>query len=232
MQNPIAWYTPKNALIKPFISIGIWRQKRRLEAITKEEDKQINEINKTLSQELKGSNEKYFDQLKTDAENKKDTLKDRYLWERRTYFPDLDRLLPTGLGNVLRAPEDRMMDRYGLESVVVWTRLFAILPDNFRETLNDARTKLDLSARLCMIFIFSFIISLPLVVKLDIFSAVPAVSLFMAWISYNGSVNAAFRFGQNLQTAFDLYRFDLLTALHLSLPIDYKSEIQSNRKIS
>jgi hypothetical protein len=32
--------------------------------------------------------------------------------------------------------------------------------------------------------------------------------------------------------AFDLYRFDLLNALHLPLPQDQKSEIQANKKLT
>jgi len=42
------------------------------------------------------------------------------------FFPNEERLLPTSLGNVLRAAEDRAGARYGLDAVVVWPRLYSI----------------------------------------------------------------------------------------------------------
>ena len=68
----------------------------------------------------------------------------------RTRFPSEDRLLPTALGNVLRAAEDRHGQRYGLESVVVWPRLFPLLPPEYAQTIEDEVTQLDVSARLVL----------------------------------------------------------------------------------
>ena len=43
-------------------------------------------------------------------------------WQLCTVYPDEKRLLPTRLGNILRAAEDSAGGRYGLDTVAVWPR--------------------------------------------------------------------------------------------------------------
>jgi hypothetical protein len=66
-------------------------------------------------------------------------------WKQRQYYPNKDRLLPTALGNILRAGEDITTDRYGLDAVVVWPRLYPLLPKELKSILNDLRNQLDFS---------------------------------------------------------------------------------------
>ncbi len=66
----------------------------------------------------------------------------------RERFASPERLLPTALGNVLRSAEDRAGVRYGADSVVVWPRLFPLLPEQLARSVEDEVTQLDVSARL------------------------------------------------------------------------------------
>ena len=61
-------------------------------------------------------------------------------------------LLPTRLGNALRAAETRAGEPYGLDAVVAWPRLYPLLPDGVRALVDDQRDGLDLAARFCAVF--------------------------------------------------------------------------------
>ncbi|MGN2638621.1 hypothetical protein ACTD5D_21090 [Nocardia takedensis] len=51
---------------------------------------------------------------------------------------------PTRMGNIVRAAEEHPNTRYGMDGVVLWTRLRQVLPTDFAETLGDARTAVNL----------------------------------------------------------------------------------------
>jgi hypothetical protein len=53
-----------------------------------------------------------------------------------------------------------------------------------------------------------------------------------AVLSYRAALSAATAYGQAMEAAFDLHRFDLLNALHLPLPADLISEVQANQQLS
>ena len=62
---------------------------------------------------------------------------------------------------------------------------------------------------------------------------VPAATLLLAWLSYRGAVvAAAIAYGEAIEAAFDLHRFDLLRALHLPLPSDLAAEVRANQQLT
>jgi hypothetical protein len=54
-------------------------------------------------------------------------------------FPELGRLLPTQLGNILRAAEDHCAAKYGLDAIICWPRLWLLLPEATKTELSQAR---------------------------------------------------------------------------------------------
>jgi hypothetical protein len=65
--------------------------------------------------------------------------------DRMNDYPARDRLLPTRLGNALRAGEDEAGDRYGLATNTMFPRLYPILSDRFGRLMDDARDQLDMT---------------------------------------------------------------------------------------
>ena len=148
-------------------------------------------------------------------------------------FPEDERdLLPTRLGNVLRAAETRAGSPYGLEAIVVWPRLYPLLPDPVRGVVDDQRGQLDASARFCAVFAAAAVTSFALLVWHPLWLWVPLVCVLLAALAYRAAVGAALQYGEGLRAAFDLHRFDLLNALHLPLPRDRTEEQQQNRDLS
>jgi hypothetical protein len=152
-------------------------------------------------------------------------------WRRRMLYAD-GPLLPTLLGNVLRAAERRAGERYGLDTVVVWPRLYPLLSEGLREALADARNQLDMAARFCLTFGLGTIASVAFFAAHGWWLAVAAGMLALAWLSYRGAVGAALSYGNLIEAAFDLQRFDLLEALHQPLPVDLADERRANADLS
>lgn len=117
--------------------------------------------------------------------------------QRFFYLPsEVDDIMPTRLGNVLRAAEVYTRDRYKLSASLVWTWLEAVLPKGASTPLYDAKTSLDL------MITSSFLI---LIVGLPI-SAFSVISVGMSWPWWSLLIPAAF---------FLLLRFSYLLGVGL-----------------
>jgi len=153
--------------------------------------------------------------------------------ERLATYPLDDRdLLPTRLGNVLRAAETRAGQRYGLDTLTVWPRLYPHLSDSVTEALADLRDQLDTAARLCAVLALATIISAALLAVHGWWLLIPATTAMLSWIAYRAAIRAADDYGEQLYVAFDLHRFDMLRGLHLPLPYDPDLELQLNERLS
>ena len=126
-------------------------------------------------------------------------------------------LMPTRLGNLLRARELAPRDKYGLDAVVCWARLWGLLPSDLREDLILARTALNRRVEAFgwgMLFLLWVVIS---------WWAIPVAVVWMM-VAYTQAVLAAAPYGDLIETAFDLYRFRLYDALGWRRPPDSAAE--------
>jgi hypothetical protein len=152
-------------------------------------------------------------------------------WQLQHLYPTRDRVLPTTLGNVLRAAEDRGGRSYGMDAVVLWPRLYPLLPKPVTDLLADQRDQLDIAARFCVVFLVAGVIAGVTLIAQGWWWLVPVACLLLAWLAYRSAVAAAIAYGDGIQIAFDLHRFDLLAALHLELPVDRDMERTANREL-
>jgi hypothetical protein len=126
-------------------------------------------------------------------------------------------VMPTSLGNVLKAAESRPSEFYGLDAVACWPRLWLVLPDGVKAEVGAARADLDAAATwwtwAALTAVWAFLTPWALLL------AVGAVVL-----AYVALLAAATRFGELLGAVFDLHRGLLYGALGWAQPADPEEE--------
>lgn len=135
------------------------------------------------------------------------------------------RRMPTRLGNTLRAAERLPAEKYGLDSVVCWPRLWLLLPDGVKNELSAARAGLDAGARVWfwgMLF---------LVWTVWAWWAAP-VGLVAAFLAYRWMLGAAETYADLLESAFDVHRTALYEALRLPPPAHAGEEVGYGRRLT
>ncbi len=131
-------------------------------------------------------------------------------------------VMPTRLGNVLRAAEAFGTRTFGLDTVTMWDSLAANIPDSLRESLGTRRAHLDL-------FVASGIASaafvgatLHAVVTTDVdatlLAATAAVSCVVWLVSYVGAVEVAASYADGIIAVVLLGRKPLADSLSLTIP--------------
>ena len=125
-------------------------------------------------------------------------------------LPPREHVMPTQLGNALRAAEVRAGEPYGLDAVVAWPRLYPLLSDPVRAVVDGQRDALDVNARFCAVFGAAAAISAALLVTHGWWLLVAAGWLVLSWLAYRATVAAALAYGEAIRTAVDLHRFTLL----------------------
>ena len=133
--------------------------------------------------------------------------------------------MPTKLGNILRAAENRPSERYGLVTTICWPCLWLLLPDDTKKEITEARATLDTAARIIFWSILFLVWT---------FWAwwVPLVTIVVAFWAYRWALSAAEVYGDLLEAAFDLHRFSLYEALRFPSPNDTSEEKKRGEQLT
>ena len=169
-------------------------------------------------------------EIATQRERELTISRERFLF----YPPEQSAVMPTRLGNILRASEMYPFERYGMDSVVLWTRLAPLLPKEFGETVADARTALDLDLNVSTLAILSGVVWGAFFAYRQwwVLVIITVLVLLVGWLAYGNALHAARAYGEIIKSAFDLYRWNLLDALHLAHPASTEEEPVLWEKIS
>jgi hypothetical protein len=159
------------------------------------------------------------------------------LWNAVNEYPEqLDLVLSTKLGNVMRAYERYSDVVYGMEAVVLWPRLLMVIPDEARTRVREAEAMFYFSLNTLIAGTLSVLFYLVLsTVYLQSFGAsrlsdvvrwpfIPVISALSAWFGWWQLPNAARQRGEQIKAVFDLYRGELAEALGLEIPATHKAE--------
>jgi hypothetical protein len=149
--------------------------------------------------------------------------------EARGEFPKSEAsILPTRLGNVIRAFEGYPKLKYGIDAVLIWPRLAQKLGKDAAETIDSAKASFDfmLNCSVLSSVIAASVVAAGLIRHHPFTSTYiniwPACALFfcvLAYLFYLGGINRAASWGTEVKVAFDLYRFDLLSGLGYKLEV-------------
>jgi hypothetical protein len=178
----------------------------------------------TVGSKAKQERQQLFDRYASLTSEEMDKLV-RLDWQRKQMPKQSDRLMPTRLGNILRAAERRPLEKYGLETVICFPRLWLLLPAEVKVELGEARSRLNSMVRIWMWSV--------LFLAWGYYSlwAIPA-GLGAAWFAYDWMLDAAAVYGDLLESVFDLYRTLLYKSLRLPLPKNPTEELLSGKALT
>ena len=167
-----------------------------------------------------------WQRLQSEIEHNEPTAEQRAdldrLEHRRRHRPILNsELMPTRVGNILRAAETRPYHRYGLEAVIVWPRLWLVLPGPARQELTTARGSVDASVA-AVIWGLGFVAFTPLAWWATPVGIAMAVSAAVWWVPARAEV-----FADLVEGAYDMYRTVLYQQVRWPLPDNPAGEHQT-----
>jgi hypothetical protein len=150
-------------------------------------------------------------------------------FNRRNRF-GIDEIAATRLGNVAQSIQAYGITRYGLNTDTFWARLQPIIASknaDFYKGIQDAKTQLDFLVACFWLAILSTAWLVPL-----FFMTTNIVLFFMiaigcpgaAWLCYALAVESYVVFAELVRTSIDLYRFNLLQALRITMPNGVRAE--------
>lgn len=139
-------------------------------------------------------------------------------------------LAPTTMGNIGRTIRSYAQNHYGLDIDVLWTRLqnASQSSDKFYLTLQDAKVQVDFfAACTCLAWLTTaawLIVEVGWLHSLRDFLVIGVIGPLAALGAYVLSCRAYNVFADMMRTCIDLFRFRVLTDLHLPLPPGLEEE--------
>lgn len=183
-----------------------------------------------LKQVLRTHELRRFDKL--DARVGRESGDDRpAYWELYTSLPRRrEWVLPTRLGNVMRAAETYSTLAYGADAVHWWPRLVPLLEDNERSSLDE--TLMPMVALLngaALLVIATILASVFVVTSTDqrrLLIAVYVGGLFLTWLAYRAALSQAADYGNAVRATIDLHRTEVLDKLRIARPANLAEEFE------
>lgn len=142
------------------------------------------------------------------------------------YPPREEELLPSAFGNVVRAFESYSPEVYGFESTRGWTRLLAVMPSDYRQAVDDARSQVDFLAHIWALSWLFLIEYFALAVWTGELASAwfPVGALLSIRLSSWRATHAAVRWGETVKAGFDVFLPELRQRLGLPRPATREEE--------
>ena len=178
---------------------------------------------------------KQHQQLELQLKREVDPLIRYYEKRRREEFPVGEGLMPTRLGNIMAASYDYASQRYGIDAITLWPRMLPLLTQKGYDIIvKQERIKMDFFLDLCVLsIIFSFECLLIVPIGTNLWFLLGAfLSFTAAYCFYLLASAGAINLGRTIRSAFDLYRYHLLSDLYGLLPTNWEEEMELWEQLS
>lgn len=150
-------------------------------------------------------------------------------------YPDEHSVLPTRLGNVMRASEQYPRRQYGMSAIPLWPRLIATIDKEYAAGIDEAKSSFDFMIHSTLLS--TLLGALLLVCGLAYPTRLASLTVSSLWLFeilvlfglarllYGWSIGRASAWGSLVNGAFDLYRWKLLEQLgHTQRPTTRTAE--------
>jgi hypothetical protein len=168
--------------------------------------------------------------LKRRAEKAAGGWEQALLLEKLHRYPvDVKQVVPTRLGNAVRAFETYGVNRYNLDSQSFWTHMLGVVPDNLRDDVAKARTAVDFFVcliYLSVVFGMSAVLTAFLAPRTTDWALVAAglIALGLPRIWYHAALSSTTYWDAAVRALVDVGRKPLAEALGLQLPETIEGE--------
>jgi hypothetical protein len=145
-------------------------------------------------------------------------------WAKRYYAypPEEDDIMPTRLGNILRAAEYYPKHRYGADTILLWPRMSHVIPREHLNDIEEARASLEF---ILVVALWCYSFGIASLVLLTLFGSDPMLAALLftagvtgAYAAYASALRLADEYGDQLRSGFEVYRHDLLERLKIKIP--------------
>jgi hypothetical protein len=147
----------------------------------------------------------------------------------RYFPPSREALLPTRVGNAIRAFEEHSKRLWGLDSVTIWPRIEVLLGAEERELHVDAKINFYVFVNAA---VGAFAVGVALVVDQALYAPQPtspwlllyAIPFVLAYCLYRLAVDPATEWGDYVRSSIDLHRLELYEKLGVRAPTSFSDE--------
>jgi hypothetical protein len=159
-----------------------------------------------------------------------------------SHFPPHDRLiLPTELGNVIRAFETHPRTRYGLDGIEIWPRIATMLSESERAEVEDVTTDMAFWINSLFVTVVAGVLLFAehlwqrpsgIVATAGVeLAVVVTVAALAAWM-YRQTIGAAIRWGYPVRAAFDVHRMEVYDALGVIRPLNASDDATNGEAVN
>jgi hypothetical protein len=142
--------------------------------------------------------------------------------------PDRDDLLPTSLGNAIRAFEQHSNTRWGLDGITIWPRIESLLGADERDLHVNAKIDLNVFFNAA---VSAVVVGICLVIDKAVHTPgstaywpLYAIPFMAAYVLYRASVDPAIRWGDYVRASIDLHRLEMYERLGVRAPTSFTDE--------